>query len=203
MGRVGLVIDKAELADTIKELEAVSTFTNRSKLYEAVCKTVWAEGIKDGLGRPHKPGPANIYQYVVKYELESVIKTPQGKRGNPNLAASRTMTPEQKASKIKNRPHYITSIGQVRANMINHYRSKEGKDFKGLPPNRENLLKRAAKGNLKSILKLKCLECCCFEASECAQCMVLGCPLYIVNPFLRTTDVEATLNEVDNDESVS
>jgi hypothetical protein len=42
---------------------------------------------------------------------------------------------------------------------------------------------RARKGNLRSLLALKCLDCTCWQRAEIAGCTCISCPLYPVRPY--------------------
>lgn len=181
MGRVGIKIDAGELKAQIEQAEASRTFKNESELFSFIVNTPWGKSQKDELGRVRELSPATIYQRVKQFKIP--LKTVKGQRGNPNLGVK--LTTEQKEEKVQGRPHYITSVGRIKADMVNHERSKD-RDFNGLTPGRLNLLKRHAKGNVRAAVKLKCLECCCWEASEAARCQIVGCPLYLINPFLKS-----------------
>jgi hypothetical protein len=42
---------------------------------------------------------------------------------------------------------------------------------------------KARKGSTRSLIALKCLDCCCWEKAEVAACPVVSCPLYPVRPY--------------------
>jgi hypothetical protein len=44
---------------------------------------------------------------------------------------------------------------------------------------------KARKGNTRSLIALKCLDCCCWEKTEVAACTVTTCPLYPLRPYGR------------------
>ena len=44
---------------------------------------------------------------------------------------------------------------------------------------------KARKGNTRSLIALKCLDCCCWEKSEVAACPVTTCPLHPLRPYRR------------------
>ena len=158
MGRAGLVIKADELKAVITELEANAKFDNRSRLFEAVTKTIWADNIKDTLGRPHKISVANVYQYVVKFGLDKILQTPQGKRGNPNIGER--LTPAERKQRIEKRPGFLQTMARLKFDIKNH--------FGHIPESKQKLLDKAATGNKAACVKLKCLECCCWQASEAA-----------------------------------
>jgi hypothetical protein len=41
---------------------------------------------------------------------------------------------------------------------------------------------KARTGNTRSLISLKCLDCCCWEKTEVAACPVTTCPLYPLRP---------------------
>jgi hypothetical protein len=44
---------------------------------------------------------------------------------------------------------------------------------------------KAQKGNTRSLIALKCLDCCCWEKNEVAACPVVSCPLHPLRPYGR------------------
>src|SRR5581483_4837330 len=44
---------------------------------------------------------------------------------------------------------------------------------------------KARKGNTRSLIALKCLDCCCWKKTEVAACPVMSCPLYPLRPYRR------------------
>jgi hypothetical protein len=44
---------------------------------------------------------------------------------------------------------------------------------------------KARTGNTRSLIALKCLDCCCWEKAEVAACPLTSCPLYPVRPYKR------------------
>jgi hypothetical protein len=199
MGRVGIKISHTELKAQIDAAEAGQVFKNESELFSFIVNTPWGKSQKDELGRVRELSPATIYQRVKQFNIP--LKTVKGKRGNPNIGVK--LTPEQKEEKIGTRPGYILSTARLKNDLMNHYRSVEGSDFKELPPNRLNLLKRHAKGNVRAAVKLKCLECCCWQAQEAAKCKIVGCPLYLINPFLKCSSQPELADSLVNEESDS
>jgi hypothetical protein len=187
MGRAGLVIKADDLKAQIIALEAKQTFENRSRLFNAICKTEWAQTIVDTLGRAKIPNAANIYQYVIKYKLENIIKTPQGKRGNPHIGER--LTSSERKSRMEKRPGFLQTMAHLKFDIKNHFGS--------IPESKQKLLDKAAAGNKSACIKLKCLECSCWKASEAAQCTVYGCPLYLINPYVKSHGESPETDEVD------
>ena len=44
---------------------------------------------------------------------------------------------------------------------------------------------KARKGSTRSLIALKCLDCCCWEKTEVAACPVTSCPLHPLRPYKR------------------
>jgi hypothetical protein len=44
---------------------------------------------------------------------------------------------------------------------------------------------KARTGNQRSLIALKCLDCCCWEKSEVAACPVTSCPLFPLRPYQK------------------
>jgi hypothetical protein len=44
---------------------------------------------------------------------------------------------------------------------------------------------KARTGNTRSLIALKCLDCCCWEKTEVAACPVTTCPLYPLRPYQK------------------
>ncbi len=182
MGRVGIKINEVDLRRELTVAESARTFKNETELFTYVANTTWGKsGCKDDLGRTRELTAALIYNRVKQFNIQ--LTTVKGKRGNPNIGVR--LTPDEKAEKISKRPNFLTSVANLRIDALNHYRAKEGDKFKALPPHIEKLLQRRAKGNLKATVNLNCRECCCWEASEAARCQVVGCAMYLINPFLK------------------
>ncbi len=50
-------------------------------------------------------------------------------------------------------------------------------------PAYKSLIARAAKGSLRAVIKLKCLDCTCGQKREIKYCQCFACPLYPQRPF--------------------
>lgn len=149
MGRASIVIEKAELEREISLAEAAQVFENQSRLFEYICGTEWAKGIKDSLGRPKVPSPVNIYQRVKEYGI--VLKTQAGKKG-----------------------------GGLKGPRVKGERFKGDKSslLKYVPAEFKSLAEKASSGSMKAGIKLKCLDCCCWQPAEVRRCTMVNCPLY-------------------------
>lgn len=152
MGRASIVIKKEELEKEILCAETSQTFDNQSRLFEYICGTDWAKTIKDSLGRPKEIQPIHIYQRVKEFGIQ--LKTVAGKKGGAVKGVKR----ERKKRTIPTT--FLSSV----------------------PPEYKPLAEKVAAGSLKAAIKLKCLECSCYQVAEVRKCTVTNCALY---PFLK------------------
>jgi hypothetical protein len=63
-----------------------------------------------------------------------------------------------------------------------------GKVKADTPDKYKKLVDRAAKGSKIAALKLKCLECSCYQTREVRECTVDGCPLWPIRPFRKVEE---------------
>ena len=56
-----------------------------------------------------------------------------------------------------------------------------------VPDMYRNAFQKALAGKVspRQAIKQKCLDCCCFQRKEAADCRVPSCPLYAYNPLRR------------------
>jgi hypothetical protein len=54
-----------------------------------------------------------------------------------------------------------------------------------LPAYAQAHAEKAKKGNVRALVALKCLDCCCWQKNEVAACPVTTCPLYPLRPYKR------------------
>lgn len=53
-----------------------------------------------------------------------------------------------------------------------------------IPVSQQGIFQRAYEGkSKKAIINAKCLDCCCFNREEVANCTVISCPLWKVRPY--------------------
>lgn len=149
MGRASLVIDEKALKEEIHKAESSNTFENQARLFEYICRTPWAATIKDTLGRPRTLSPANVYQRVIEFNIP--LKTSKGKKGGGVRGAVRKARGES---------------------------SNKTDLLKTVPEKFHPLVKKAANGSLIAKVKLKCLDCCCWQRSEVLTCKDKDCPLW-------------------------
>ena len=55
-----------------------------------------------------------------------------------------------------------------------------------LPLSYRNVVEKAFKGISPAAgIKAKCLDCCCWQRADAADCGVPDCPLYLYNPYRK------------------
>ncbi len=150
MGRAAILIDKTELEKEISQAESTKTFRNHTELFKHICETPWGTSRKDTLGRVRVLSPATIYQRVKEFGI--TVQTKQGERGAHLAGAVKTGTRKFKGDKAEL--------------------------LKDVPAEYKTLAERVARGSLKAAVKLKCLDCCCYQMAEVRQCTCTSCPLW-------------------------
>ncbi len=159
-GRKAIAIDKHELASAIAVVESNGPLVNRSLLWDAVVQELFNRNIK--------VSSAFVYQKVKAFDLEGVLATPIGKRGraggNPNLGTGPRVTAADKFSK--------SSDIQKSLDLIE---AEYGKKF-------PSKIKKLRKGNRRSAIETKCIDCSGDSLTEARACRILSCPLW---PFMR------------------
>ena len=146
-GRKKLAVPEAQLRSIINQLEQERSFLNRNELFQAVADSEW--GQKLGIS------PSVIYLRIAEFNIE--LKTPKGKKGNPNLKG-------------------ITGPREIRQSR--KIPLKAIKALRSLMPDHPKLINKVASGSLTAAIKAMCLMCCCYEAKEVRLCTELGCPLW-------------------------
>jgi len=143
-------VNKKELQNIINKLESEQTFINRNELFQAVADTDWAKGHSRPLTK------SVVYLRVKEFGIQ--LKTPKGKKGNPNL------------NNTNREPKVLDS--------------DLFKDLHGyVPSTYKNLVKRIEKGSKTAAIKLKCLDCANYQPKEVKYCTVSSCPLWPIRPY--------------------
>jgi hypothetical protein len=167
-----LEVNKAEFQEVVNDLEGKQTFANPSHLWKAVEETEWAKN--------HKPRrlTVSICRQRTK-QLGLVMKTVASKRAHGE------MTPERKAAMLaarknrKSRAEKMKAFGQT----FTELRREAPSRF--LP-----LVDQAEKGSLRAALKLKCLDCTCYQPTEIKECPLTCCSLYPHRPYQKSLETE-------------
>lgn len=161
-GRKPIDVSPKEFQDEVSKLELCNSFTNRSELWKALEETFFAKST-----RPRPLLRATAHQLAKKFQ--TVIKTPVGKRGR------------EKGSKVpegfggghrKARTINLEVLNALSSVTPPEQRSVIGK-----------LLEKAAKGNAKACIKLKCLDCTNWQKLEIKNCDIKECSLHNIRPY--------------------
>lgn len=56
---------------------------------------------------------------------------------------------------------------------------------KSFPSKYIRFVREIAKGNLKSAIAAKCMDCSNFSITEIRECRVVACPLYTLRPYMK------------------
>lgn len=147
MGRTKKEVDPEALKQLILKLESERQFANHNELF----KTVGAE---------LKLTPSVIYLRVKEFDIP--LKTPKGKKGNPNLGDV-----IKTGKKPKNTDPKAAAALQKEANHFGY----------------GALAEKALAGSLKSCIKLNCILCTQNDKNEIRNCQVFNCAFFNVRPF--------------------
>lgn len=161
-GKKAIQVDKIELQKVIDDLETTNVFKNRSELWLAVQETDFA---KSCYPRPLSNQVAMML--AQKFGIEP--KTVKGKKGR---SPGEGVPAEMRAAPRKSRQLEPTTI-QALEDIIP---SDKKQSY-------QNLLNKASKGSLKSLIQLKCLDCSNYQKQEVKMCPVNNCPLHPVRPY--------------------
>jgi hypothetical protein len=67
---------------------------------------------------------------------------------------------------------------------MNIEQTKRLEEIKSHSPMYHGIFKKAYAGNSKATaLRAKCLDCCCWQRTEVAQCTAKACPLWLYRPY--------------------
>ena len=159
-GRPTINIDRHQLESAIQVAEAAGPLANRSILWQGVVNALDAVGVK--------VSTAFVAQRVKLFGLDSVLKTPVGKRGraggNPNLGSGPRVTAADKFSRSADIQKSLDLI-----------EAEYGKKF-------PSKIKKLRKGNRRSAIETKCIDCSGDSLTEARACQIMSCPLW---PFMR------------------
>lgn len=173
MSKLKKVIDKGQLSSVIEHLENTQTFTNQSKLFEAVASSDWGKSI----------GITASVVYLRINEFKIPIKTQKGKKGSGATLAQWRAEGNPVVRRRKRRPS------------ITHPQTYEVLRKK-VPTKYLPLLEKAANGSMKATTKLYCLGCCGYERFEVKNCTAVGCLYYPHRPFQDAVSEEDMDKEI-------
>lgn len=88
---------------------------------------------------------------------------------------------------FKPTPEIIAKAQESRRNRKTNLGKKYKKHidilYKTTPANYHVVVKKQAEGNAKAAIKLKCLDCTCYQQEEIRNCPMLECSLYMLRPY--------------------
>ena len=157
-GRKRIEITSVQLQDAIRELERAQPdgkFPNRSALWAALEATEWAKS------RTPRPLTAQVAMVLAKHS-DLTIQTPVGMRGRQKGCGPVSVGPRKRKG--------------VNSDILSALKS-------GMPEKYHPIADKAAKGSLKAVIKLKCLDCCNWQQREVALCTVTACPNWGYRPY--------------------
>lgn len=173
MARAKLEITKKELQKIVDDLEKSQTFATTAELYIAIANTSWAKSLQP------RPLTAQVARLRVM-ELGVTCKTKPGKRGRQKGQRPENITRIPRSQKMK---AFATSFQEIRKNA-----PKIDWALK--------LIDAAEKtGSLRAAIKLKCLDCVCWQPIEIKLCTCTGCSLYPHRPYKQKISEEESQEE--------
>lgn len=127
---------------------------------------------------------STLQNVAVKQQLE--IEMPKGKRGgNPSLSGIRGVR-TKKADKFASSPAIQLSLERLR---------------KTIPPDKVErygpLVDQVVAGSRSAAVKLKCLDCSCFNTAEIKHCSVTDCALWAFRPYQGGAVEEGDVLEIE------
>jgi hypothetical protein len=94
---------------------------------------------------------------------------------------ARIITPEERAAGQLARQGAARRRAEEAEATVDALRADAGP----LPGWAERHAAKARKGNLRSLVALKCGDCACWQRAEVAACPVTTCPLHPIRPYRR------------------
>lgn len=161
MARIKINVDKNELQKIIAELESKHKFDNLNALWKAVEATDWAKNYQP------KPITASVALLRVK-ELNIATQTKAGRRGRQGGVPCVPGVPRVRVPRKQKMKKFLSSFELMR---------------KEIPVKYHGVIERAESGSVKAMIRLKCLDCSCWQPAEIKICPCTSCSLYPVRPF--------------------
>jgi hypothetical protein len=164
-GRKAIVVSREELQTIINQVETNGPLASRTALYDAIAGTEWA---KTREPRPLTPQVAMLF--VTKRFTGLSVLTPVGKRGRSKGCPA---VPNAGKRKRRKMPKEV----------------KEGL-LRIFPESLHSAVNRAAEGNMRAAVKLKCVDCSGGSKKEVALCTLRECALWMFRPYKNVAQVE-------------
>jgi len=78
---------------------------------------------------------------------------------------------------------------QIKLTNLTQLQLEELKTIRRYTPRYENLAKRVFSGKSRgAAVKMKCLECCCWQRNDVRGCPIEGCALWLYRPYQEKED---------------
>jgi hypothetical protein len=171
--KTAIFIDRPLLIAAIAKAEKDGPLANQNLLFRTVAD-IYNESVK---GKKHEGKEIKAIQYGVVFlrvrDWGLTIKTPKGKKGRTGgVPLENRGKRVPKAQKFAQDPELQKSF----ADMRHELRLQGAQRF--LP-----LVDKIEAGSRTAGLKLKCVQCACFQTKEVALCNVIGCGLFPFRPY--------------------
>ena len=171
MARTKLVIDKKRFQQEVAKLEKDGPLATRNDLWQALAETDWAKSLQP------RPLTAPV-AYLRAKELDIKCKTPLGKRGG-KMTKERIEKMQAGRSGRTPRKEKLAAFSYSFEEML-----------KKVPENYHKEVEKAREGSLRAAVKLRCLDCACWQTEEVRQCTCIACGLYPHRPFKAKPEEE-------------
>lgn len=166
-GREAIKVTKEEFQTAVETLEKTQPegkFKNRSALWHAMEESVWA--------KTRQPVPLSAQVAMSRAKVFGTkINTPLGKKGKEK---------GQGPTNVVSRKRKPMADNIVTALMNGIPIAEDGKKIR---EKYNGTVAKAAKGSLKAVIKLKCLDCCAWQQKEVSLCTVIDCPNWNYRPY--------------------
>lgn len=174
-GRKPIEVSKEGLQQAISTLESQAQFPNRAALWAAVEATPFALSC---LPQPLKAQVAMMK--AQQFELE--IKTPKGQRGRSKGCGP--IAGGGRKKKILSETAIEAVVNGIPVTV------QEAGRIRKVRESLTSTIAKFGKGSMKAAIKLKCLDCCCWQLKEIAVCSITECSLHSFRPYKRVEDTE-------------
>lgn len=158
MSRPSIPVDKNRLAAAIATCEAKTQYTTRQQLWQDVALAYGSVS------------PAWVY--LRAEELKLPVKTPKGKKGRQKGDKVVTGVKTTRSEKFAKNNTILKAFDSLEKEV------KQEQKGRFLP-----IFQRVKAGSMKAAVKLKCLDCTCYQTTEIKYCPCVACPLYAYRPY--------------------
>ena len=166
MGRASLVVKKNELQECVNSLEKEKDYTSVGDLCTAVSESEWGKAVRSCKHIIKGISPQMVY--VKLRELDIVCKTKPGKRGRQSGDVPKVCRSEKLSTNKR----------------MSGWTKRLLAEIKDVPEKYKSVAEKAANGNIKACVVLKCSQCLGYEGQYKA-CQGFGpsgaCGIYPLN----------------------